>query len=102
MLAVQVINPSKVLQGAVDQRQRRKWQPIPVFLPGESNGQRNLGICSPLGGKELDRTWHVHGSKSGFPGGANGKEPNCQYRRHGFCIEEPGEIQSRNCRVGHN
>ena len=27
MLAVQVINPSKVLQGAVGQRQSRKWQP---------------------------------------------------------------------------
>ena len=21
---------------------KRKWQPAPVFLPGESNGQRNL------------------------------------------------------------
>jgi len=21
---------------------RRKWQPIPVFLPGESHGQRSL------------------------------------------------------------
>jgi len=21
---------------------RRKWQPIPVFLPGKSHGQRNL------------------------------------------------------------
>ena len=24
---------------------RRKWQPIPVFLPGESQGQRNLVGC---------------------------------------------------------
>ena len=23
---------------------RRKWQPTPVFLPGESHGQRNLGV----------------------------------------------------------
>jgi len=22
---------------------RRSWQPTPVFLPGESHGQRNLG-----------------------------------------------------------
>ena len=26
---------------------RRKWQPTPVFLPGESHGQRNLVGCSP-------------------------------------------------------
>ena len=28
----------------------------PVFLPGESHGQRNLPVCSPLGYKELDTT----------------------------------------------
>ena len=26
---------------------RRKWQPSPVFLPGESHGQRNLEGYSP-------------------------------------------------------
>ena len=26
---------------------RRAWQPTPVFLPGESHGQRNLAGCSP-------------------------------------------------------
>ena len=26
---------------------RRKWQPTPVLLPGESYGQRNLEGCSP-------------------------------------------------------
>ena len=26
---------------------RRKWQPFPVFLPGESHGQRNLAGCGP-------------------------------------------------------
>ena len=47
---------------------RRKWQPSPVFPPGESHGQRNLSsgglkelgmteqlsvhICAQLGGKE--------------------------------------------------
>ena len=28
----------------------------PVFLPGESHGQRNLAGYSPWGRKELDRT----------------------------------------------
>ena len=35
---------------------RRKWQPSPVFLPGESQGQRNLEGYSPWGCKELDTT----------------------------------------------
>ena len=26
---------------------RRKWQPTPIFLPGKSHGQRNLGGYSP-------------------------------------------------------
>ena len=28
---------------------RRAWQPTPVFLPGESHGQRSLAGCSPWG-----------------------------------------------------
>ena len=35
---------------------RRKWQPTPVFLPGESHGQRNLMGYNPWGHKELDTT----------------------------------------------
>ena len=35
---------------------RRKWQPTPVFLPGESRGQRSLAGYSPYGCKESDTT----------------------------------------------
>ena len=35
---------------------RRKWLPPPVFLPGESHGQRSLASYSPQGHKELDTT----------------------------------------------
>ena len=35
---------------------RREWLSIPVFLPGESHGQRNLAGYSPWGHKELDTT----------------------------------------------
>ena len=35
---------------------RRKWQPTPVFLPGESHGQRSLEGYSPRGCKESDMT----------------------------------------------
>ena len=35
---------------------KKAWQPTPLFLPGESHGQRNLvGYC-PWGHKELDMT----------------------------------------------
>jgi len=33
---------------------RRKWQPTPVFLPGESHGQRSLVGCSLWGRKESE------------------------------------------------
>ena len=29
---------------------RRKWQLIPIFLPGKSHGRRSLGGYSPWGG----------------------------------------------------
>ena len=35
---------------------RRAWQPAPVFLPGESHGQRSLAGYSPEGRKESDTT----------------------------------------------
>ena len=35
---------------------RRKWQPTPVFLPGESHGQRSLAGYSPWDHKESDTT----------------------------------------------
>ena len=42
---------------------RRAWQPTPVFLPGESHGQRSLGGYSPWGHRESDMTeatWRAH------------------------------------------
>ena len=41
---------------------RRKWQPSPVFLPGELRGQRNLVGYSPQNHKQSDTTevtWHA-------------------------------------------
>ena len=34
---------------------RRKWQPTPVCLPGESRGQRSLAGHSPWGHKSCKR-----------------------------------------------
>ena len=35
---------------------RRAWQPVPVFLPEESHGQRSLAGYSLWGRKEIDMT----------------------------------------------
>ena len=35
---------------------RRKWQPTPVFLPGESQGQGSLVTCHLWGRTGLDAT----------------------------------------------
>ena len=52
----------------------------PVFLPGESHGQRSLVGYSPQGRKESDMTeWKA--VKLGFPGDASAKQPACQCRR---------------------
>ena len=37
----------------------RKWQPIPVLLPGKSHGQRSLVGHRPSNHKELDPTEHM-------------------------------------------
>ena len=42
---------------------RREWQSTPVFLPGESHGQRSLVVYSSWGRKESDMTeqlTHTH------------------------------------------
>ena len=35
---------------------RRAWQSTPIFLPGESHGQKSLAGYSPWGCKELEMT----------------------------------------------
>ena len=39
-----------------DHLEGRVWQSTPVFLPGESHGQRSLAGYSPWGCKESDTT----------------------------------------------
>ena len=49
---------------------RKRWQPTPVFLPGESHGQRSLVGYSPWGCKEsntaewLTHTGSIHGMQA--------------------------------------
>ena len=61
---------------------RRKWQPTPVFLPGESQGRGSLVGCYLWGCTELDTTEATSSSSS-----SSGKESICQcrrYKRHRF------------------
>ena len=44
------------LQGHRVPARRRQWQPTPVFLPGESQGQRSLVGCHLWGRTESDMT----------------------------------------------
>ena len=46
---------------------RRKWQPTPVFWPGESHGQRSLVGYSPWGRKELDTTERLNNTNKLIP-----------------------------------
>ena len=48
----------------------KEMQPTPVFLPGESHGQRSLAGSSPRGRKESDTTEQLHS--------LSGKESACQ------------------------
>ena len=42
--------------GQEDPLKGRAWQPIPVFLPEKSHGQRSLADYSPWGHKESNTT----------------------------------------------
>ena len=42
--------------GGEDIHWRTAWQPTPVFLPGESHGQRSLEGYNLWGHKQLDTT----------------------------------------------
>ena len=45
---------------------RRKWQPIPVFLPGKSHGQRSLVGYSPWDHKRVRHDWTCEGWMDGW------------------------------------
>ena len=41
---------------ALEDSWRKAWQPTPLYLPGESHGQRRLAGHSPWGQEELNMT----------------------------------------------
>ena len=61
-----------------------KWQPTPVFLPGESHGHRSLVGYSPQGCKVGYHWSGFHARMQGLPLWLSGKESTCQCKRHSF------------------
>ena len=66
-------------------RWRRKWQPTPVFLPGESQGQRSWVGCHLWGHTESDTaeaTWQQQQQdfRRGGAGGRTVQEKPCRSR----------------------
>ena len=47
---------------------RRKWQPIPVFLPVKSHGQRSLVVYSPWGCKRVRHDLETKQQQRGIKG----------------------------------
>ena len=76
---------------------RRKWQPTPVFLPGESQGQGSLGGLLSMGSHRVGHDWsNLAAAKAalfqcsyltsasplrGFPRDSVVKESTCQCKR---------------------
>ena len=56
---------------------RRKWQPTPVFLPGESQGQRSLVGCRLWGHTESDMTEVTQQQQQQLSCWLNDKESTC-------------------------
>ena len=61
----------------------RKWQPTPVFLPGEFHGWGNLGCYSQWVAKS-QTCLRTHIYTLNFPGGSDGKAVCLQCGRPGF------------------
>ena len=61
---------------------RRKWQPIPVFLPEKSYGQRSLAGYSPRGHR-VSHNWACthYNSKGIYLGTSSAQQGNC------FCLD---------------
>ena len=62
---------------------RRKWQPTPVFLPGESQGRGSLVGCSPWGRRESDTAEATQQQQSVYIGEGDGTP------LHYSCLENP-------------
>ena len=68
---------------------RRKWQPTPVFLPGESQGQGSLVGCRLWGHTEWDTTEVTLQQQQGFT-----SIYHCLWARWEICEKESSSVVS--------
>ena len=80
---------------------RRAWQPTPVFLPGESHGQRSLAGYSPWSRKESDTTEHPRMSRtihplnhSDLPGPSSLSDPSSSFLHSGGCLQSLSKLNT--------
>ena len=59
---------------------RRKWQPTPVFLPGESQGRRSLVGCRLWGRTESDTTEVTQQQQQPIPSAEDLPDPGVKLR----------------------
>ena len=72
---------------------KRAWQPTPVFLPGESHGQRSLAGYSPWSNRKSDPTEQpTHTLTRENVTSSPGSFCQCMLRRW---VEESSEISSK-------
>ena len=61
---------------------RGKWQPTPVFFPGESHGWKSLEGYSPRGHKEADMTEQLGRHSQGEASGIWSQKGNVGTEKH--------------------
>ena len=67
---------------------RRAWQPTPVFLPGESHGQRSLVGYSPWSRKRLGHYWAT--KTANIRWGLRGAPLKAVFLTFGIFVHHPG------------
>ena len=78
---------------------RRRWQPTPVFLPGESQGQGSLLGCRLWGRTESDTTEATWRRQQWLPRCLSGKESACQWERYRRLRFDPSLGKSHGQRI---
>ena len=78
---------------------RRKWQPTPVFLPGEAQGRQSLVGFHLWGRTESDTTEVTQQQQQqaclwGFPGGSAVKNPPAMQETQDMQVQSLGQKDS--------
>ena len=73
---------------------RRKWQPTPVFLPGESQGRGEPGGLPSMGSHRVGHDWSDLAAAAALGGGLSRIYPGAPGLIH---CSSPGSLSSQSC-----